>query len=170
MYLVLGSDRVRACSNFLDSSEVDHWFQSYEQLLHQFRLFNQVALLRQQSPPALRELRREIRGDKDNPWLFCSNCSRCNRALVGSDKGGRGPKWWCRRCGALPGKCAVCHRRARGVLVWCQGCSHGGHLACYKGWFGGNGKIEAGLKKDSSTKLQLRRQCPTGCNHYCQFQ
>lgn len=39
----------------------------------------------------------------------------------------------------------------KGLFIWCQGCSHGGHLGHIKEWFGVN------------------KQCPTGCGHFCEF-
>jgi len=43
------------------------------------------------------------------------------------------------------------HERVRGLFVWCQGCSHGGHQAHMRSWFSTN------------------TTCPTGCGHQCSF-
>ena len=45
----------------------------------------------------------------------------------------------------------VSNTTVRGLLAWCQGCGHGGHLRHIKDWF----------KKD--------RSCPTGCGHNCEY-
>ena len=45
--------------------------------------------------------------------------------------------------------CAVCRLTVRGLFVWCQGCSHGGHEACLRPWY------------------ELSLECPTGCGHCC---
>ena len=47
--------------------------------------------------------------------------------------------------------CCVCQLPARGLYVWCQGCGHGGHVECMRGWFAH--EIE----------------CPAGCGHRCQL-
>ena len=39
----------------------------------------------------------------------------------------------------------------RGLLAWCQGCGHGGHLRHIKDWF------------------KKYRNCPTGCGHKCEY-
>ena len=41
------------------------------------------------------------------------------------------------------------HRTVKTLYVWCQGCSHGGHLECLKSWFSQN------------------PECCTGCGHHC---
>ena len=51
--------------------------------------------------------------------------------------------------GYVNARCGVCRLPVRGPWVWCQGCGHGGHLACYENWFA------------------HQRLCPTGCNHLC---
>ena len=47
--------------------------------------------------------------------------------------------------------CSICRLPVRGLHAWCQGCGHGGHAHCLKGWF------EACV------------ECPTGCGHRCQL-
>ena len=39
----------------------------------------------------------------------------------------------------------------RGPYIWCQGCGHGGHVACIKMWF------------------TRERVCAAGCGHVCDF-
>lgn len=55
------------------------------------------------------------------------------------------------QCGACgkPATCAVCQKQARGVVSWCQGCSHGGHSLHMAQWF------------------KKYKCCPTGCGHEC---
>ena len=50
---------------------------------------------------------------------------------------------------AARARCAVCTLPVRGLIVWCQGCGHGGHERCLREWF--------------ATNLE----CPTGCGHIC---
>ena len=46
-------------------------------------------------------------------------------------------------------RCSVCQLPVRGVLVWCQGCGHGGHADHMRKWF------------------EKSLECPTGCGHVC---
>lgn len=39
----------------------------------------------------------------------------------------------------------------KGLYVWCQGCSHGGHMRHLKEWF------------------SKHPECPTGCGHLCEI-
>nr|CAD7432592.1 unnamed protein product [Timema monikensis] len=75
-----------------------------------------------------------------------TGCSRCNKPLLRSG-------WICDRCHSSEcASCSVCHKVVRGMYVWCQGCSHGGHLAHMQEWW------EKGNK-----------QCPAGCGHVCEY-
>jgi len=55
------------------------------------------------------------------------------------------------RCHQCASVCAVCHHVVKGLFVWCQGCSHGGHLEHIMNW----------LKSSS--------HCPAGCGHLCEY-
>lgn len=54
----------------------------------------------------------------------------------------------CRQCASI---CAVCHHVVKGMFVWCQGCSHGGHLEHVMNW------------------LKSNAHCPAGCGHLCEY-
>lgn len=54
----------------------------------------------------------------------------------------------CHRCASM---CAVCHHVVKGLFVWCQGCSHGGHLQHIMKWLEGSS------------------HCPAGCGHLCEY-
>ncbi len=142
MYLVLGHDRLKS---LFSVSTLENWFLSYIQLLQRFRLYNEAVQIIQQSPL------KEIRSMSLNSTFYYSNCSNCSKALIPTE--GTGACWVCRRCKAMATRCCVCHRRSRGMFVWCQGCAHGGHMACLRAWF------KAG-----------HMQCAIGCKHYCQYQ
>ena len=45
----------------------------------------------------------------------------------------------------------TCNMYALRRYVWCQGCGHGGHVDCLRGWFG------------------QCAECPAGCGHRCQL-
>ncbi|XP_063233136.1 GATOR2 complex protein WDR24 [Bacillus rossius redtenbacheri] len=73
-------------------------------------------------------------------------CGRCGKAMLRSG-------WLCDRCHSAEGAaCAVCRRVVRGLYAWCQGCSHGGHLAHMREWWAGG-----------------NRDCPAGCGHACEY-
>jgi len=54
----------------------------------------------------------------------------------------------CGSCGKAE-TCAVCQRPVKGLVSWCQGCSHGGHSLHLTQWF------------------RKHKCCPTGCGHQC---
>lgn len=56
-----------------------------------------------------------------------------------------------RRCHRCASMCAVCHHVVKGLFVWCQGCSHGGHLQHIMKWLEGSS------------------HCPAGCGHLCEY-
>lgn len=55
------------------------------------------------------------------------------------------------RCNQCASVCAVCHHVVKGLFVWCQGCSHGGHLEHIMNW------------------LKSNAHCPAGCGHLCEY-
>lgn len=57
----------------------------------------------------------------------------------------------CCRCHQCASVCAVCHHVVKGLFVWCQGCSHGGHLEHVMEW------------------LKSSIHCPAGCGHLCEY-
>lgn len=76
---------------------------------------------------------------------FNTNCSKCNKPLqrIG---------WLCDRCHSSEyALCSVCHQVVKGLYAWCQGCSHGGHLAHIQKW------------------MSINKMCPTGCGHMCEY-
>ncbi|KAJ8314741.1 hypothetical protein KUTeg_006891 [Tegillarca granosa] len=72
------------------------------------------------------------------------NCNSCSRPLqrVG---------WLCDRCKLVTNRCSICHLPVKGRFVWCQGCSHGGHLDHIREW------------------LAVHKRCPAGCGHICEY-
>lgn len=133
MLLVLGDKRPKI------SLEVqEDWFISYLELLARFKLWtisndlinichlDTISMMNQQSTTIN---------------IICNQCSR-NLTRVG---------WLCDRCKSVINTCAVCHLPVKGLFVWCQGCSHGGHIKHMQEW------------------MTLSKQCPTGCGHVCEY-
>jgi hypothetical protein len=90
-------------------------------------------------PSAPASAAKEAGSHCNNPTCVISQSMKFGAQGVTSDGG----------LGYVNARCGVCRLPVRGPWVWCQGCGHGGHLACYENWFG------------------HQRLCPTGCNHLC---
>ncbi|XP_005107402.1 GATOR complex protein WDR24 [Aplysia californica] len=72
---------------------------------------------------------------------LCAKCSRsCERA-----------PWLCDKCKRITGLCSVCHHPVKGLMVWCQGCCHGGHIEHMREW------------------MAISSHCPAGCGHQCEY-
>ncbi|OWF39356.1 WD repeat-containing protein 24 [Mizuhopecten yessoensis] len=122
----------------IDIATQENWFMSYIDLLGRFKLWTisndvikmsylpQISMMNQQST------------------RIPLHCSTCNKVLsrVG---------WLCDRCKTVINTCALCHHPVKGQYLWCQGCSHGGHLQHMSDWF------------------SSRKFCPAGCGHMCEF-
>uniref|UniRef100_A0A671REB3 GATOR2 complex protein WDR24 n=1 Tax=Sinocyclocheilus anshuiensis TaxID=1608454 RepID=A0A671REB3_9TELE len=134
MLIVLG-DRIR---KEIDELTQEHWYMSYIDLLQRFELWN---------------VSNEVIKLSTCGGIMCLNqasttlhinCSNCKRPM--SNKG-----WICDRCHQCASVCAVCHHVVKGLFVWCQGCSHGGHLEHVMEW------------------LKQSKHCPAGCGHLCEY-
>ncbi|XP_060562640.1 GATOR complex protein WDR24-like isoform X2 [Ruditapes philippinarum] len=133
--LIVLKDKVR---KFIEPNLQEDWFFSYIELLGRFKLWtianfviklsnlHHVSILNQQST------------------TIHVNCNTCQRPLHRSG-------WLCDRCKNIINQCCVCHLPVKGLFLWCQGCSHGGHLQHVKDWFSRNA------------------ECPTGCGHVCEY-
>ncbi|XP_012515086.1 PREDICTED: WD repeat-containing protein 24 [Propithecus coquereli] len=132
--IVLG-ERVR---KDIDEQTQEHWYTSYIDLLQRFRLWNvsnEVVKL---------STSRAISCLNQASTTLHVNCSHCKRPM--SSRG-----WVCDRCHRCASMCAVCHHVVKGLFVWCQGCSHGGHLQHIMKWLEGSS------------------HCPAGCGHLCEY-
>ncbi|XP_043926547.1 GATOR complex protein WDR24 [Protopterus annectens] len=132
--IVLG-DRIR---REIDEQTQEHWYTSYVDLLQRFRLWNvSNEVIKLSTCSAISCLNQAS-------TTLHINCSNCKRPM--SNKG-----WICDRCRQCASMCAVCHHVVKGLFVWCQGCSHGGHLQHIMNW------------------LQTNIHCPAGCGHLCEY-
>ncbi|KAI8586153.1 WD40-repeat-containing domain protein [Geranomyces variabilis] len=133
--LVLG-DRIR-----VDEKMQELWFWSYINLLHRFKLWiPATAVIRAAPVPSARARNQES-------TTIHTICNHCSKPMIPAANGA--PNWACEHCGRLVNPCSFCHKTTKGLYVWCQGCTHGGHLECFTGWF--------------SEELE----CCTGCGHQC---
>lgn len=117
------------------------WVHSYLELLSHFELWNianQVIILNSDMD--------SVRCLNQQSTTVHAACDLCDKALPGDPSAG-----FCSNCLRFASKCCICDEVIKGLYVWCQGCSHGGHVQHLKEWF---------------SKYQ---QCPTGCGHLCEF-
>ncbi|XP_036446905.1 GATOR complex protein WDR24 [Colossoma macropomum] len=132
--IVLG-DRIR---KDIDELTQEHWYMSYIDLLQRFELWNvSNEVIKLSTCSAITCLNQAS-------TTLHINCSNCKRPM--SNKG-----WICDRCHQCASVCAVCHHVVKGLFVWCQGCSHGGHLEHVMEW------------------LKSSNHCPAGCGHLCEY-
>ncbi|XP_033639290.1 GATOR complex protein WDR24-like isoform X1 [Asterias rubens] len=118
----------------------EQWYMSYIDLLTYFKLWcvaNEVTKLSNHTTVG------SINQQSTTVYTKCNSCSgqldKCSWACQNS------------KCRKLTNTCSVCHLPVKGLYVWCQGCSHGGHIQHIQEWL-----------RENST-------CPTGCGHYCEY-
>lgn len=137
--IVLG-DRIKNIVNErIPEVDRESWYYSYIDLLSKFQLWNVMAQVINLSPL------NNINSINQTSTTIYTTCGTCNRPLNGK------VSWICDRCKTKPSECSVCHGVVAGLMAWCQGCYHGGHLIHMNQWFS---------EKDF---------CPTGCGHMCEL-
>lgn len=117
----------------------EHWLLGYIELLSRYQLWNTATqVIKLSWLPNVSQLNQQS-------TTINTNCGKCLKPLqrVG---------WLCDRCHTSEyGLCSICHQVVKGLYVWCQGCSHGGHIGHMKQW------------------LYRKKACPTGCGHMCEY-
>lgn len=137
--IVLG-DRIKNIVNErIPEVDRESWYYSYIDLLSKFQLWNVMAQVINLSPL------QNINSINQTSTTIYTTCGTCNRPLNGK------VSWICDRCKTKPSECSVCHGVVSGLMAWCQGCYHGGHLIHMSKWFAEND------------------YCPTGCGHMCEI-
>lgn len=137
--IVLG-DRIKNIVNErIPQLDRESWYHSYIDLLSKFQLWNVMAQVINLSP--LQNI-NSINQTSTSIYTCCGSCNRTLNGKVG---------WICDKCKTKPSECSVCHGVVVGLMSWCQGCHHGGHLIHMSQWFSEND------------------YCPTGCGHLCEF-
>ncbi|CAH2048923.1 unnamed protein product, partial [Iphiclides podalirius] len=123
---------------YIDEGLQEQWLLGYIELLQRHKLWNVATeVVRCAWLSSVWALSQQ----SSSVAACCGRCGRRARGLAG-----------CERCAPrlAADQCAVCRRPVRGLFAWCQGCSHGGHLAHMRAW------------------MQRHRLCPAGCGHHCQ--
>ncbi|TPX45306.1 hypothetical protein SeLEV6574_g03942 [Synchytrium endobioticum] len=121
------------------AESVELWTWSYLDLLRRFQLWGVAAdVISSSRIPTIKEVHKEV-------TPIYTGCGECRKQIL--VEGGLG--WMCSSCKRTVGCCSFCHRTVKTLYVWCQGCSHGGHLECLKSWF------------------TEHHECCTGCGHQC---
>ncbi|CAG9865072.1 unnamed protein product [Phyllotreta striolata] len=130
------------CRRFLtqlDEATQEHWVMGYIEMLTSYRLWNIVTqVIKRSWLPSVYQLNQQS-------TRINTNCGNCTKALqrVG---------WLCDKCHSSKyGVCCICNQVVKGIFAWCQGCSHGGHLAHIRQWMGSH------------------KVCPAGCGHLCEY-
>lgn len=137
--IVLG-DRIKNIVNErIPEVDRESWYYSYIDLLSKFQLWNVMAQVINLSPL------QNINSINQTSTTIYTTCGSCYKPLNGK------VGWICERCKTSPSQCSVCHGVVAGLMAWCQGCYHGGHLIHMSQWFAEND------------------YCPTGCGHSCEL-
>ncbi|RKP14630.1 WD40-repeat-containing domain protein [Piptocephalis cylindrospora] len=121
----------------------EEWISGYIDLLRRFRLWSVATAVT--SACQIRRIREQTHVET----TIYTTCNHCFKPIANAGGG----YWMCERCRKLLNPCSICHQTVKGLYVWCQGCSHGGHLEHMHHWFNQAGQQE----------------CPTGCGHKCTF-
>ncbi|KAI8898043.1 WD40-repeat-containing domain protein [Globomyces pollinis-pini] len=120
---------------------VEYYTREYIDLLQRFQLWQAATKIINHSSIA------SIRSLNEESTTIHTSCFQCGTAVPVTLR----TSFRCEKCDACVSWCVVCHKVVKGVYVWCQFCSHGGHMECLDGWFCGE------------------TMCPTGCGHECTF-
>ncbi|XP_076468926.1 GATOR2 complex protein WDR24-like [Babylonia areolata] len=134
MLIVLG-DHVRS---HIDLETQENWFLSYIDLLSRYELWtvaNEVI--------SLSHLPQVSQMNQMSTTIHTA-CPLCCRVM---ERAG----WLCDKCKEVVNLCSICHHPVKGVMLWCQGCLHGGHIYHIQEWLASN------------------THCPAGCGHTCEY-
>ncbi|KAH3698714.1 hypothetical protein DPMN_086261 [Dreissena polymorpha] len=133
--LIVMKDQIRA---HIDTDLQEDWFMSYLELLGRFKLWSIANhVIKLSNLPGIFMLNQQS-------TTIHVNCNMCNRLLTRSG-------WLCDRCKMITNVCSICCQPVKGIFLWCQGCSHGGHMQHIKDW------------------LLQSNECPKGCGHICEY-
>lgn len=124
---------------FLEEATQEQWVLGYLDQLARYRLWNVSSeVIKLSWIPSVNQLNQQS-------TTIHTFCGKCSKPLQRSG-------WLCDRCHTTDAAlCSVCHQIVKGLYMWCQGCSHGGHLPHIKQWMASN------------------KVCPTGCGHACEY-
>lgn len=126
----------------LDHESIVIWFRQYLSMLARFELWNvHNHVLRHCCWTVEGQESLQLRNTIDTSILV--HCVQCQRPLKKANS--------CRTCRLDSTACCLCDKPVRGLYVWCQGCTHGGHLQHMVEWFKQNA------------------YCPSGCGHACEY-
>ncbi|KAK6340145.1 SEA (Seh1-associated) complex subunit [Orbilia blumenaviensis] len=158
----------------LDERRVGDWVEGYVEQLQRFKLYVPAAEVIKATTV------EHVRSQALTNTFIHLSCGNCNAPMMsgggggggisssinaaGLDAstadivgggGGRGGSYkgslYCESCRRMADGCMLCHQIVRGRWTMCQGCCHGGHDDCLRGWY-----VDSGMK-----------QCPSGCGHEC---
>jgi len=121
----------------IPKKRVREWYLSYIEILQRLGLCQAANELINLSSDEV------VRQQNAKSTTIYTACGRCRKPLIGPQS------FWCTKCKASAGLCALCQQPCKGLYISCPGCSHGGHLNCLQEWF------------------SYETACPAGCGHRC---
>eukprot|EP01091_Cochliopodium_minus_P014428 TRINITY_DN4898_c0_g1_i1.p1 TRINITY_DN4898_c0_g1~~TRINITY_DN4898_c0_g1_i1.p1 ORF type:complete len:1081 (+),score=326.98 TRINITY_DN4898_c0_g1_i1:129-3371(+) len=120
-----------------DSNKTLQWAFSYIDLLQQHKLYNCSNQIISIWPDA------KISNMNKKETVFHASCGSCNQAIFENNS-------VCLTCKKYTCYCSICRLPIKGLIAWCKGCGHGGHL------------------KEIQTWKSVSDKCPVpSCNHLC---
>ncbi|KAK6522887.1 SEA (Seh1-associated) complex subunit [Arthrobotrys megalospora] len=150
-----------------DERRMGDWIEGYVEQLQRFKLYVPAAEVIKATTV------EHVRSQALTNTFIHLSCGSCNApmmsgggggggaaaldasAVVDGDVNARGGSYkgslYCESCRRMADGCMLCHQIVRGRWTMCQGCCHGGHDDCLRGWY-----IDSKMK-----------QCPSGCGHEC---
>lgn len=63
---------------------------------------------------------------------------------------------YCKSCRENRARCSICHLPVKGLLFFCQSCSHGGHQECYRGYIATRPLVRGPRPRPPSSDLRGR--------------
>ena len=107
----------------LTNEKIKIWEFTYIDFLKSMSFYNQSAMAIKHSPvDSISDLSKDDTRVNDN-------CGKCGKICSLNSQG------MCEKCKDYTTYCSVCSLPVKGLMIWCQVCSHGGHLTEVKDWF-----------------------------------
>ena len=155
---IIDYDDENMMTETIDLLTQEKWFTCYIDLLSRFQLWPEMTeVIGLSKLPNILQLNQS----STSVNLCCGNCGKPNYS--------HGP-FECQNCKTDTSICCVCDQTVHGLYVWCQGCSHGGHLDHLMLWFLGTTSLDSD-DSESAELSEPHESCPVeNCGHKCQFE
>ncbi|KAF8334603.1 uncharacterized protein EI90DRAFT_3288120 [Cantharellus anzutake] len=122
-----------AGGKIFDNKQIEDLCATYVEVLTRLRLFSSAARVRKFSK--LEGICMASMLDTDIHMA----CAKCRKAFlvpvhIARNRENSGLFQYCKNCRKDKARCSICHLPVKGLLFFCQSCSHGGHQECYRGY------------------------------------